>query len=207
MLKIFSLVVFCNMLFADYLHFKPILDKAKLQCPTSHFDKSCSRHYGNFEGFSNKYFFYDNHNLAFYMCGNHHRSELRFRDEFFMSGNKKTLEAIVKLFPQTKEFTFLQIHTYKGINKPILRVALYKNHLKLFVFNGKKYIKKDLGRYNFDYVKFKIVTGKNMLKIYQNDELVFKAKINCSDKVYFKAGVYLQRDGCAKAEFKEIKEN
>ena len=191
----------------SYEKFKPVLNKAMLQCPTSHFNKNCSRHYGDFEGFSNKYFYYKNDDLMFYMCGNHHRSELRFRDEFYFNDKKeKILEAEVKLDSNTDEFTFLQIHgLYTGLDKPVLRVALYKGKIKLFVFNGKKYIKKDLGKYEGGFLKFKIIAGKGYLIIYENNELVFKTPINYPDKCYYKLGVYLQRDGCAKSEFKDIK--
>ena len=196
----------CN----PYEKFKPVLDKSMLQCPTSHFNKNFSRHYGDFEGFSNKYFYYKNCDLIFYMCGNHHRSELRFKNEFYMNDKKKhILEVLVKPIPKTDEFTFLQIHgIYTGLNKPVLRVAVYKGKIKLFVFNGKKkYIKKDLGKYDGGFINFKIVAGNGKLIIYKDNRLVFKSFINYPDKCYYKLGVYLQRDGCARAEFKEIKIN
>ena len=193
----------------SYEKFKPVLDKAMLQCPTSHFNKNCSRHYGDFEGFSNKYFYYQNDDLMFYMCGNHNRSELRFRNEFYFNDKKeKILEAEVKLDSNTDEFTFLQIHgLYTGLDKPVLRVALYKGKIKLFVFNGKKYIKKDLGKYKGGFLKFKIIAGNGYLIIYENNKLVFKTHINYPDKCYYKLGAYLQRPGCGNSEFNYIKIN
>ena len=217
MLKKFNFLIFLFLFFNvskgseinecnPYDRFETILNISKLQCPTSHFNKSCSRHYGDFEGFSNRYFYYKNCDLMFYMCGNHHRSELRFKDEFYMNDNKThILKVLVKPIPKTDEFTFLQIHgIYTGLNKPLLRVAVYKDKIKLFVYDGKNYIKKDLGKYDGGFINFKIVAGKGKLIIYKNNRLVFKAFVNYPDKCYYKLGVYLQRDGCARAEFKEI---
>jgi len=192
-----------------YLKFKPILDKAELQCPTSKFDANCSRHYGDFKGFSNKYFYYEGCNLRFHMCGDHNRSELRFQKEFYMSDDiNKTLEAVVKPLSNTDEFTFLQIHgIYNGLNKPILRVAVYKNRLKLFIFDGDKYIKKDIGEYIPKFMKFKIVAGDSKLYVYKDGKLEINASINYPDKCYYKLGTYLQRNGCGDSIFQNIKIN
>ena len=216
MLKNFSFIILlfflgcgneksCN----AYLKFKPILDKAKLQCPTSEYNATYSRKYGDFKGFTSKYFYYKNCDLNFYMCGEYNRSELRFRDEFYISDDvNKTLEANVKLFPNSDEFTFLQIHgVSNGLNKPVLRVALYKGDIKFFVFDGNEYIIKDIGKYNGGFLDFKIVVGNNLLYIYKNKKLELNTSINYPDKCYYKLGVYLQRDGCAKSEFKDIKIN
>ena len=195
----------CN----GYLKFKPILEKAKLQCPTSEYNSTYSRHYGDFEGFSSKYFYYKDCDLNFYMCGEHNRSELRFKNEFYISDEEnKTLEAIVKLIPNTDEFTFLQIHgVTNGLNKPVLRVALYKGDIKFFIFDGDKYIIKNIGDYKGGFLDFKIIAGNEKLYIYKNNNLEFNTTINYPDKCYYKLGVYLQRDGCARAEFKKIKIN
>jgi len=192
-----------------YLKFKPILDKAMLQCPTSKFDPNCSRDYGDFEDFSNKYFYYEGENLVFYMCGEHNRSELRFKDEFYFDDEvNKTLEAIVKVFPETKEMTFIQIHgVYNGLNKPILRVAVYNNVYKLFIFNGEEYIKKEIGNWDDNFSDFKIIAGHHKLYVYKNGKLEINTTIDYPDKCYYKVGVYLQYDGCGTSIFKDIKIN
>ena len=192
-----------------YLKFQPILDKAMFQCPTSTFDANCSRNYGDFQGFSSKYFYYKKCDLVFHMCGEHNRSELRFQDEFYVSDEvNKTLEAIVKPMPSTDELTFLQLHgEHKGINKPVLRAIIYKGKLKLFVFNGTDYIKKDLGKYSPHFMKFKIIAGYGKLYVYKDNKLEINAKINYPDKCYYKLGAYLQRPGCGNSEFNYIKIN
>ena len=192
-----------------YLKFKPVLDEAKLQCPTSSFDPNCSRDYGDFEGFSNEYFYYQGDDLVFHMCGEHNRSELRFRDEFYFSDEvNKTLEAVVKPIPDTDEFTFLQVHgIYNGLNKPVLRVALYEGILKLFVFDGNKYIIKELGKYDNNFTDFKIVSGYGKLFVFKDSKLEMNVSINYPDRCYYKLGVYLQTPGCATSDFREIKEN
>ena len=192
-----------------YLKFKPVLDKAKLQCPTSKFDPNCSRNYGDFEGFSNKYFYYEGCDLRFHMCGDHNRSELRFENEFYMSDEvNKTLEVSVKPLPNTDEFTFLQIHgIYNGLNKPVLRVAVYEGKLKLFIFDGNDYIKKEIGDYSPTFMNFKIVAGYGKLFVFKDGKLEINATIDYPDKCYYKLGVYLQRDGCADSIFQDIKIN
>ena len=191
-----------------YLKFKPILNKAMLQCPTSK-DNSCGTDYGDFEGFSNKYFYYKGCDLVFHMCGDHNRSELRFQDEFYVSDEvNKSLEVIVKPIPNTDELTFLQLHgVHTGINKPVLRAIIYKGKLKLFVFNGENYIKKDLGKYSPHFMKFRIIAGYSKLYVYKDGKLEINATINYPDKCYYKLGAYLQRSGCGDSEFNYIKIN
>ena len=194
---------------STYLKFKPVLDKAMLQCPTSEFNETYSRHYGDFEGFSSKYFYYGNSDLFFHMCGNHNRSELRFKDEFYINDDGyKILEAKLKLYPNSDEFTFLQLHGIKeGLNKPVLRVIFYEGKIKLFVFDGADYLKKDLGYISPDFINFKIQAGYGRLIVYKDGVLELNVSVNYPDKCYYKLGVYLQRDGCADAEFNNIKVN
>jgi len=193
-----------------YLKFKPVLDESMLQCPTSSFDPSCSRDYGDFDGFTNQYFYYQNCDLVFYMCGDHNRSELRFQDEFYMSDEvNKTLEAVVEPIPiSSDEITFLQLHgEHIGVNKPILRAIIYKGKLKLVVFDGNDYIWKDLGDYTPHFMYFKLVAGYNMLYVYKDGKLELNATINYPDKCYYKLGTYSQRPGCGRSIFKYIKTN
>jgi len=208
--------------------FKCVLNNAKLQAPLSAYNPLYSRKYGDFENYSNKYFYLqDNKYLVFYMCGFHHRSELRFKNEWSVNTDKaKILEAEVKLLPlnSQKEFTFLQIHadsTLKNkpiINKPLLRIVWYKelhnkyNHIWAVIrqsedVNRKKYIKIDLGLMPKGFFKVKILVQNNVLIIYVNNKKKVNIDVSYWNKYlnYFKAGVYLQDDGCAKVLFKQLK--
>lgn len=150
------------------------------------------------------------------MCGKHKRSELRFLDEFKFGKNiKRQIEANFKIRKVNKAFTFLQIHTNKGINKPILRVAIYNKKIKLFIFNGKKYIKHTV----YKYKKLKEIKGQeiyvkinvknNILHVFlenKNFKDYFKTVIyDNKDNVYFKIGNYLQKNGCSKIFVYNIK--
>jgi len=207
--------------------FKDILGIAKLQAPTSIYNPMYSRKYGDFIGYSNKYFYLDKDNMVFYMCKNHHRSELRFKH--IWKTNTKTekyIEAEVKLLPLNikKEFTFLQIHADDNIdyapviNKPLLRIAYRKNyHAKkghiwaIVKMNSDPYIKYykkiDLGKMPNKFFKVKIIVKNNYLKIFVNNVQQIVIDVSFWDKFYnyFKAGVYLQSDGCAKVLFNKLK--
>ena len=94
-------------------NFKDILDKSKLQAPTSSYNPRYSVHYGKFKGYYNKYFYLSNYKyMTFKMCGKKRRSELRLKDEWQVSDkNSHILIAKVKALPQNvDEFTILQIH-------------------------------------------------------------------------------------------------
>ena len=178
-----------------------------LQCPNSK-TSNCS----------NKFFQNNNNtNFDFYMCGKHKRNELRFKDEFFFKkGTIRILKAVFILKKLNNEFTFFQIHTYKGINKPIIRVAVYKNKFRIFVFNGKKYIKTTFFKFkNIKEIlglKFNIeliVKGQKLILILKNKRFHWKYKYlyyidNIKTPVYFKLGNYLQRNGCSEVEIYNI---
>jgi len=207
--------------------FKPVLNISKLQAPVSSYNPLYSRKYGDFEDYSNKYFYLqDGKYMVFYMCGDHNRSELRFKNDWKTdTEEEKVLEARVKLFPlnQKREFTFLQIHadsTLKNvptINKPLLRIVWYKklrgkkDHLWAVIrLNGntfsKNYQKIDLGVVPNHFFNVKITVRKNFLKIYLDGELKVKKSVSYWKDFYnyFKAGVYLQDDGCAKVLFDKL---
>jgi hypothetical protein len=207
--------------------FKDVLDISKLQAPNSHYNSLYSRKYGDFEYYSNKYFYLqDNDYMVFFMCGNHNRSELRFQKDWKTNTNKeKILDAELKIFPlnQTREFTFLQIHadsTLKNqptINKPLLRIVWYKTlhrlkgHLWAVIrlddnLLEKNYQKIDLGKAQKDFFNVKISVLNNILKVYVNQKLKVNKNVNYWDKYqnYFKVGVYLQDKGCSKVLFKKL---
>jgi len=207
--------------------FKSVLDISKLQAPKSSYDPLYSRHYGDFQYYSNKYFYLqDNKYMVFYMCGDHNRSELRFKNDWSVNTNTpKILEAEVKLFPLNakREFTFLQIHadsTLKNkpiIKKPLLRIVWYKNlhnkhnHIWAVIrqsgdVNINKYLKIDLGLMPKSFFDVKIVVYNNILKIYVNNKLKINKDVSYWQKYknYFKAGVYLQDIGCAKVLFDKL---
>ena len=175
--------------------------KTYFQCPTSS-ESDCDETY-----FQNN----DNKDFVFYMCDEHNRSELRFDDEWkFESGTKKVLKAKVKILELNNAFTMLQIHTDGGINKPILRVATYENKLKLFIYDGSEYVKKEIDRWNDESeiigkeLQFKIVVKDNYLMVYYQCKKQIRVPINVVEDNYFKLGVYLQKDGCAKDEIYDI---
>jgi len=207
--------------------FKQALDIAKLQAPKSSFDALYSRNYGDFEYYSNRYFYLqDGKYMVFYMCGDHSRSELRFKNIWKVdTKTAKSIEAEVKLFPlnQRREFTFLQIHadsTLKDkptINKPLLRVVWYKklkgkkNHIWAIVrLNDnlvmKSYQKIDLGELPAGFFNVKISVMNCRLYVYVDGEKKVDKDVCYWSKYYnyFKAGVYLQDRGCSKVLFKKL---
>ncbi len=232
MKRIIFLFVFITSLFAcnspySLDKFKEVLNIAKLQAPTSHYDPLYSAKYGQFKDFCNKYFYLqDNKYMTFFMCGKKDRSELRFKNDWKVSSkNAKILEAEVKLFPlnEKREFTFLQIHaddTLKNkpiINKPLLRIVWYKelhnklNHLWAVIRTCDDpyimcYEKDDLGKMPKGFFDVKIKVQNSNLKIWVNNKLKVNKNISYWNRFYnyFKAGVYLQDDGCAKDLFNKL---
>ncbi len=207
--------------------FKEILNISKLQAPVSHYNALYSTKYGEFKDVCNKYFYLqDNKYMTFFMCGKKHRSELRFKDDWKVSTTiPKILEAKVKLFPlnEQREFTFLQIHadsTLKNkpvINKPLLRIVWYKelhnkkNHIWAIIRTCDNpdimcYEKIDLGKIPKDFFNVKIEVKNSHLKIWINNKLKVDKDVSYWDKFlnYFKAGVYLQDEGCAKVLFDKL---
>ena len=202
--------------------FRPILNTAKLQAPTSKYNSLYSVKYGKFDSYANKFFYLQDNNLmVFYMCNKHNRSELRFKNDWYVNSlNKKLFFASVKVFDlNAHEFTFLQIHSDNNlcnVNKPLLRIAYIKNknHIKNSIWAiirlspyQDKYKKMFLGLNN-NFLKIKIIIKNEKLSIYFNDSLKvvdFSIKKWKKIPLYFKLGVYLQTDGCAKSLFKEIK--
>ena len=208
--------------------FKSALKISKLQAPKSSFDPLYSRHYGDFQNYSNKYFYLqDNKYMVFYMCGNHNRSELRFKNIWSVNtSSPKILEAEVKLFPLNarREFTFLQIHAddtlvdYPTINKPLLRIVWLKvyrhrkNHIWAVIrispnIEENRYEKIDLGLMPKSFFDVKIIVYNKVLKIYVDNKLKVSKDVSYWQKYknYFKAGVYLQDIGCAKVLFNKLK--
>ncbi|NPA73433.1 MAG: polysaccharide lyase family 7 protein [Epsilonproteobacteria bacterium] len=206
--------------------FKDILNKSKLQAPSSPYDPMFGRKYGDFEAYSNKFFYLqDRRYMVFKMCGERNRSELRAKNIWKVSDeNEKILQARVKLFPlnSKREFTFLQIHadsTLKDrptINKPLLRVVWYKKlkgkkgHIWAIVrLNWSKfshYKKIDLGKMPKTFFDVKITVANNMLKIYINNTKKVDMYVGYWKQYYnyFKAGVYMQDIGCAKVLFDKL---
>ena len=208
--------------------FKEILNISKLQAPKSHYNPLYSTKYGEFKDVCNKYFYLqDNKYMAFFICGKKHRSELRFKNDWSVADtNAHIIEARVKLFPlnEQREFTFLQIHadsTLKNkpiINKPLLRIVWYKslrgkkNHLWAVIRtcdnpNVMCYEKIDLGKMPKDFFDVKIEVKNSRLKIWINGKLKVDKNVSYWNKFlnYFKAGVYLQDEGCAKVLFDKLK--
>ncbi|NPA11757.1 MAG: polysaccharide lyase family 7 protein [Epsilonproteobacteria bacterium] len=168
------------------------------QAPTSHHVKEFNQNY------SSRYYKKEGNKYTFYVCGKKHRSEFRFK-KLFVFPSFTSMRAKVKLIPLGAEkFTFMQIHTYKGINKPLLRLALYKGKIKAFIRTDsgvKKVVFKDYDGGWMD-VEVKIKGNDLIIRV---DDKTFKTDVSYwKYKDYFKLGVYLQSNGCARAVFKNI---
>ena len=230
-MKQFIFFIFATLLFAhdspySIEKFQDILNASKLQAPKSSFDALYSVKYGNFADYSNKYFYLqDGKYMVFFMCGKKHRSELRMKKEWKTDTKTSiSLYARVKLFPLNarREFTFLQIHAdsnlKNSINKPLLRIVWKKtyHHLKSHIWavirisgdiNEQNYEKIDLGLMSGEFFNIKITVKDNKLSIKVDN--VYKVSgfdISYWKRYYnyFKAGVYLQDDGCAKVLFDKL---
>ncbi len=223
---IFTVLLFAHDTPYSIGKFQDILNVSKLQAPKSSFDALYSVKYGDFANYSNKYFYLqDGKYMVFFMCGKKQRSELRMKKEWKTDIKKSvSLYAKVKLFPLNakREFTFLQIHAdsnlKNSINKPLLRVVWKKtyHHLKNHIWaviraSGniyeQNYEKIDLGSMPKNFFEIKIIIKDNKLSIKVDNEY----KVSGFDVSYwkryynyFKAGVYLQDDGCAKALFDKL---
>ncbi len=205
--------------------FQNILDISKLQAPKSSFDPLYSVKYGNFADYFNKYFYLqDSKYIVFFMCGKKHRSELRMKKEWRVDTKKSiSLYAKVKLFPLNakREFTFLQIHAdsnlKNSINKPLLRIVWmkelhnFKNHIWAVIRKSpnaykQSYEKVDLGLMPKDFFDIKIIVKANKLNIIVDNAKKYNFDISYWSRYYnyFKAGVYLQDDGCAKVLFDKL---
>lgn len=172
------------------------------QCPTSR-ESNCSK--GQFKNNNNKDF-------IFTMSGDHCRSELRFIDEFhFAEGTFRELDVKFRIRKLNNATTFVQVHTKGGINKPILRIATHKNRLKLFIYNGHKYIKKTVLTWREKKqiigkeLSFRVVIKNDNLIVYFKNKKLIKVRINIEELNYYKIGAYLQDNGIASTEDYSIK--
>jgi len=207
--------------------FQETLKISKLQAPTSSYDPMWGTHYGEFNGVANRYFYLNDNLVHFAMCGYKRRSELRFKETWNVSTKTpKTMEAKLEVYPlddQISEFTFLQIHTDShqegGINSPLLRIVWKKvynyesDHLWAIVKldtieDGDNYEEIDLGKRPDKLFTVKISVKDNKLYLWINQQ----QKIDNMDVSYwneylnyFKAGVYLQSEGCAKSSFDTLR--
>ena len=208
-------------------HFQGLLkNSVKLQCPTSSFDEKCSIKQGDFKGKSNEYFYLnDKGELIFKMCGKKNRSEIREMKNWEPE-DKKThkISATLKI-PKTnskKEFTFLQIHgdaKEPGTpNKPLLRIASTKNyqgvkdhiwaHIKTTKeFSSNDYIHIDLGKRSDKFTDIEVSVKNSYMKIKVNKKVKVTFSLKNWEETwnYFKAGVYLQGEGCGESIFKKLK--
>ncbi len=204
-----------HFIYMTYLKFKNILNIANLQCPTSNENDFCYRKAGDFYNYTNDNFYYDNDNMIFKICGYKNRSELRFIQNWnFNDTAKQEFTITAKVEPYTDEFTFMQIHGITdNLNKPILRMATFKNEIKAFIWNGSSYESYVLQARDDNYMTYKIIAGNKTLQIYKLNpnnsnnstfDLVVNTAINYPSDCYFKCGAYLQRDGCAITYIKDI---
>ena len=209
----------------DCSKFQDLLLRSKLQAPTSRYDPHWGTKYGAFEGVSNRYFYLsDEKFLTFAVCGYKHRSELRRQNDWRLPvASLKKIEATVKVVPlkSEKELTFLQIHADANVspdvpNKPLLRVAWRKryhaknDHIWAVIRvepQGDKFVKIDLGKMPDGFFDIKVkVSGYNLTIDVNN---IKKCDLSLKKwrglPCYFKAGVYLQKEGCGKVMFEKLK--
>ncbi len=204
--------------------FHNILNVSKLQAPTSKYNPLYSVKYGKFKYYSNKFFYLqDNKYMVFFMCEKKHRSELRIKQDWKVDTKKPvSLNVRVKLFPLNtkREFTFLQIHAdsnlKNSIDKPLLRIVWMKNfhnlknHIWAIIRKSsniyeQKYEKVDLGILPKGFFDSNITVKANKLTIMlQNNRYKFDVAYWKKYYNYFKAGIYLQSNGCAKVLFDQI---
>ncbi len=223
---IFTALLFAHDAPYSIKKFQDILNVSKLQAPKSSFDALYSVKYGDFADYSNRYFYLqDGKYMVFFMCDKKQRSELRMKNEWRVDSKKSiSLYAKVKIFPLNarREFTFLQIHAdsnlKNSINKPLLRVVWKKiyHHLKNHIWavirisadiNEQNYEKIDLGLMSKKFFDIKIsIKDKKMNIKVDNEYKVSNFDVSYWRRYYnyFKAGVYLQDDGCAKTLFDKI---
>ncbi len=197
----------------DLPKFRPVLDSSKLQCPVSS-GGYCSVPYGAFDGVSNDHFYLTGEWMTFMMCGNGLRSELRHRRE--METNEEALlYARIRLSRSSAdEFTFLQVYG-KDLRKPLLRLVWRRYRYGTYghiwaVF--RRYHEEgdslsaewmDLGKP--DSVFDVVISLKNrFLLVYANGRLVGQDISHWKGRLYFKAGVYVQRGGCATTYFDRL---
>lgn len=208
--------------------YKPVLNQAKLQAPTS-VDLITQ---GNFIGKHNQYFYIDNSTgwMTFQVTGDHHRSELRQVSDWLTSDSKFShhMDGQVVVYKPEKgevnEITFMQIHDVtnanNAVNKPLLRLVWLrnrnniKNHYWAVIKEDvcekcKNYKKIDLGKYSNKPTKFDVSIEKDKLTLKVNGSVVSALnRHNISYwgglRSYFKAGVYNQSPGTGTVKFKEL---
>jgi hypothetical protein len=204
--------------------FRPALDGAKLQAPKSSFDPRYSIDYGAFAYRANRYFFLqDRRYMGFLMCGAKNRSELRRKNEWPVT-TKKAKKMAAKLHPiplgAKREFTFLQIHdTGTSANKPLLRINWRKEYrkkkghlwamIRLSDSRGdSEYQKVDLGPspVGQKWAKIKVEVKDGWMSIWRDGKRYVRKDVRYwrSGRNYFKAGVYLQDEGCAEVLFEKL---
>ncbi len=193
--------------------FRPVLDSSKLQCPKSS-GGYCFVPYGQFEGVSNEHFYLVGRWMTFEMCGNRLRSELRYRGEFFVE-EEAVLHARVLPVPlSAPEFTFLQLYG-KDMGKPLLRLVWkgyrYGIHSHIWAVLRQYHEEGDslsvewvdLGEFRgaFD-VMLKLHRGTLLIRA--NGRAVSRDVGRWKGRLYFKAGVYIQGEGCARTHFEHL---
>ncbi|AZV46836.1 polysaccharide lyase family 7 protein [Nautilia sp. PV-1] len=225
---IFEVFIYCLLTLNIYAYqnnnpFKNLLKQSvKLQAPTSRYNPEYSIGYGKFKpSINNKYFVLDKNRIVFKVCGNHKRSEFRFRKEWKTDNkNGVFLHVLCNVYPVNcnREFTFLQIHAdpkkSKAPNKPLLRIVWIKKYKN--IKNGIWAVIKNKNSYSKIYLgvlhnplNIKVEIKKNILKIYYQKKLKVLKDVFYWEKYYsyFKLGVYNQCKGCSISEFYEIDTN
>ncbi len=205
----------------DVARFRPVLDASKLQAPTS--STACPQ--GEFDGFADWFFYLYVGNdtyMTFKMSGDSCRSELRQMEEWKTSTTSwRKMIGDVRVFYPTddslNQFTWMQIHDSSvEVNLPLIRLVWLRSrgdildHLWAYVRKSVTepiYDVVDLGPRPDGFFHAEVKVLNNKLRVL----IDYVAKIENMDvsywqdlNNYFKAGVYLQDDGTAKVQFKNL---
>jgi len=160
--------------------------------------------------------------MIFEMAGDHNRSELRQIEEWRTSTQvwRKIIGEVRFERPESPELsqcTFAQIHdSGKYPNKPLIRLvwmsrrdevddalwAVVRNSA-----NANEYTWTHLSGRPDRFFQFEVKVKENVLKVKIDSQEMLQVNVSYWEDLnnYFKAGVYLQSDGTARAEYRSLK--
>ncbi|MCR9251837.1 MAG: polysaccharide lyase family 7 protein [bacterium] len=202
----------------DIPRFQEFLAECKLQAPTSSTAATPSE---IMNGYTSEFFYVaDGDKIAFNQSGESMRTELRNETNWNLNDANRSLHGKINIVEQTcDQVTVVQIHddanAGDGPNKPLLRIYKHltrdpNNHLWAAIktdATGDNTEQYDLGEDPDGYFSFdvRLVDG-NMIIAIDGDEKVNVDVSFWEFPSYWKAGVYLQDDGVATAQFDELYE-
>ena len=188
-----------EILSSPYYKYKKIMNESYLQI------KKSSNIIRDKNFFNNNFYLSNNKYLTFYMCGKYNRSELRFLDEFGLNEKRELKASVILNDINSSKYTFMQIFN-KTKNKPLVRIAYYKKEIKgipnkiwAVVNSNQFFLLTDKKRFNIS-----LQINNYNLKIFINKKMKLDYNFSENSTNYFKLGMYLQDNGCAKSYFQNI---